>query len=41
MGRAGHAFVRERFDQPRLTAELLGLLGVRPPSTQRLAGALA
>ncbi len=41
MGRAGHDFVRERFDQSRLTAELLGLLGVRPPATQRLAGAAA
>jgi colanic acid/amylovoran/stewartan biosynthesis glycosyltransferase WcaL/AmsK/CpsK len=41
MGRAGHAFVRERFDQPRLTGQLLGVLGARPPSMQRLAGAVA
>jgi colanic acid/amylovoran biosynthesis glycosyltransferase len=41
MGRAGHAFVQERFDQPRLTAELLGALGVRPPAEPRRAGALA
>jgi colanic acid/amylovoran biosynthesis glycosyltransferase len=37
MGRAGRAFVRERFDQGRLTAELLGVLGARPPAASRLS----
>ncbi|MEI9984538.1 MAG: acyltransferase family protein [Aliidongia sp.] len=31
MGRAGRAFVRERFDQPALTAELHGALGAQAP----------
>lgn len=37
MGRAGRSFVRERFDQGRLTAELLGVLGARPPAAPRLS----
>jgi colanic acid/amylovoran biosynthesis glycosyltransferase len=37
MGRAGHGFVRERFDQTKLTADLLETLGVRPPAAARVA----
>ena len=41
MGRAGLAFVHERFDQARLTAELLGVLGVRLPAATHPADAVA
>jgi len=37
MGRAGRSFVREHFDQARLTAELLGVLGARVPASARVA----
>jgi len=37
MGRAGRCFVRERFDQARLTAELLDILGARPAASARVA----
>jgi colanic acid/amylovoran biosynthesis glycosyltransferase len=37
MGRAGHGFVRERFDQNRLTADLLDILGARPIITAQVA----
>ena len=41
MGRAGRAFVRERFDQARLTPALLSVLGVRPNVATRPADAVA
>jgi colanic acid/amylovoran biosynthesis glycosyltransferase len=34
MGRAGRSFVRERFDQARLTSELLGILGKQAAPAQ-------
>ena len=37
MGRAGRAFVREHFDQARLTTELLGIIGAHVSSPARVA----